>query len=45
MIEKTYLSEDACDDLLGRGYSRRQLARIAGIFGAGAVAASFGRPA
>jgi len=45
MIEKTYLPEDACNDLLDRGYSRRQLARIAGIFGAGAVAASFGRPA
>ncbi|MET0375900.1 MAG: pyridoxal phosphate-dependent aminotransferase [Rhizorhabdus sp.] len=45
MTEQTSLPEDACDDLLDRGYSRRQLARVAGIFGAGAVAASLGRPA
>ncbi len=45
MTEQTYLPEDAGDDLLDRGYSRRQLARVAGIFGAGAVAASLGRPA
>ncbi len=45
MTEQTYLPEDARDDLLDRGYSRRQLARVAGIFGAGAVAASLGRPA
>ena len=45
MTEQTSLPEDARDDLLDRGYSRRQLARVAGIFGAGAVAASRGRPA
>jgi histidinol-phosphate aminotransferase len=44
MTEQTSLPEDARDDLLDRGYSRRQLARVAGIFGAGAVAASLGRP-
>jgi len=45
MTDRISLTEDARDDLLGRGYSRRQLARVAGIFGAGAVAASLGRPA
>jgi histidinol-phosphate aminotransferase len=45
MTEQTSLPEAARDDLLDRGYSRRQLARVAGIFGAGAVAASLGRPA
>ncbi|RZM37496.1 MAG: aminotransferase class I/II-fold pyridoxal phosphate-dependent enzyme [Sphingomonas sp.] len=45
MTEQTSLPEDARDDLLDRGYSRRQLARVAGIFGAGAVAASLGRTA
>lgn len=45
MTEQTSLPEDARDDLLDRGYSRRQLARVAGIFGAGAAAASLGRPA
>lgn len=45
MTEQTSLPEDARDDLLDRGYSRRQIARVAGIFGAGAVAASLGRPA
>jgi len=45
MTDRIALTEDARDDLLGRGYSRRQLARVAGIFGAGAVAASLGRPA
>ena len=34
------------DDLLSRGYSRRQLARIVGVFGLGAAAAAtMGRPA
>ena len=38
--------EEARDDLLERGYSRRQLAGIAAVFGIGAVAAaSAGRPA
>ena len=45
MTDRIALTEDARDDLLGRGYSRRQLAWVAGIFGAGAVAASLGRPA
>ncbi len=39
------IPEDAKDDLLARGYSRRQLAGIAAVFGVGAVAASAGRPA
>jgi len=33
------------DDVLSRGYSRRQLAQIATIFGVGAAAATLGRPA
>jgi histidinol-phosphate aminotransferase len=43
MIE--LLTEEAKDDLLVRGYSRRQLARIAAVFSLGAAAASVGRPA
>lgn len=40
------LGEEAADDLLARGYSRRQLAKIAAVFGLGATAAaSLGRPA
>ena len=40
------LTDEAQDDLLSRGYSRRQLARIASVFSLGAmVAASAGRPA
>jgi histidinol-phosphate aminotransferase len=39
------LNEESADDLLSRGYARRDLARIAAIFGAGAVAAASGRPA
>jgi histidinol-phosphate aminotransferase len=40
------IAEEARDDLLGRGYSRRQLARIAAVFGVGAAAvATSGRPA
>lgn len=49
MTNQIALPEDARDDLLERGHSRRQLSRVAGIFGAvagaGAVAASLGRPA
>lgn len=37
--------QEATDDLLGRGYARRDLARIATVFGVGAVAATLGRPA
>ena len=39
------LNEDAKDDLLNRGYSRRQLGRIAAVFGVGVAAASAGRAA
>ncbi len=41
------LADEAQDDLLHRGYSRRQLLRIATVFGAGAltIAATAGRPA
>jgi len=39
------LTADIRDDLLHRGYSRRQLARIATVFSLGAAAASAGRPA
>jgi histidinol-phosphate aminotransferase len=38
------LPAEAQDDLLDRGYSRRQLLRIAAVFSAGSVAASLGRP-
>jgi histidinol-phosphate aminotransferase len=40
----TRLSQEATDDLFGRGYSRRQLLRIAAVFGSAAAVASFGRP-
>ena len=43
MIE--LLNEETKDDLLVRGYSRRQLGRIAAVFSAGAAVASMGRPA
>ncbi|HEX4181856.1 MAG TPA: pyridoxal phosphate-dependent aminotransferase [Caulobacteraceae bacterium] len=39
------LTEETQDDLLDRGYSRRQLGRIAAVFSLGAAAASMGRPA
>jgi len=40
------LSDEAQDDLLARGYSRRQLGRIAMVFGIGAATAAVaGRPA
>jgi histidinol-phosphate aminotransferase len=39
------LADEVRDDLLHRGFARRDLARIAAIFGAGAVAASVGKPA
>jgi histidinol-phosphate aminotransferase len=38
------MGEEAREDLLERGYSRRQLAGIAAVFGVGAIAASAGRP-
>jgi len=43
MIE--LLSEETKDDLMVRGYSRRQLGRIAAVFSMGAAVASMGRPA
>jgi histidinol-phosphate aminotransferase len=39
------VTEDVQDDLLGRGFARRDLARIAAVFGVGAAAATLGRPA
>jgi histidinol-phosphate aminotransferase len=39
------LTDETRDDLLHRGYSRRQLAGIAAVFGVGAIAAGAGRPA
>jgi histidinol-phosphate aminotransferase len=39
------LPEEAREDLLERGFSRRQLFRIAAVFGSVSVAASMGRPA
>jgi histidinol-phosphate aminotransferase len=46
-METRQLAEHAQDDLLHRGYSRRQLLRIATVFGAGTLtlAATAGRPA
>lgn len=44
-VKPEALDPAAQDDLLSRGYGRRDLARIAAIFGAGAVAAAAGRPA
>src|ERR1700756_5708341 len=41
----TLLNEERPDDLRSRGYARRDLARIAAIFGVGAMAAASGRPA
>jgi histidinol-phosphate aminotransferase len=38
------ISGGVADDLLGRGYSRRQLFRIAAIFSSVSAVASFGRP-
>ena len=37
--------EERTDDLLGRGFARRDLARIAAVFGVGMAAATVGRPA
>ncbi len=39
------LGEEPRDDLLSRGFSRRDLARIAAVFSAGTAAASIGTPA
>lgn len=45
MDQTKIVTEEVRDDVLGRGYSRRQLAQIATIFGVGAAAATLGRPA
>ncbi|MDR7259953.1 hypothetical protein J2X47_004161, partial [Sphingomonas sp. BE270] len=45
MTDMAPLTEESEDDLLSRGFARRDLARIAAVFGVGAVAASIGRPA
>ena len=39
------LPDEAQDDLLTRGFARRDFARIAAVFGTGVIAASVGRPA
>ncbi len=39
------LPEEAQDDLLTRGFHRRDLARLAAVFGVGTLAATSGRPA
>ena len=44
-MSDTLVKEDVQDDLLGRGFARRDLARIAAVFGVGAAAATLGRPA
>ena len=41
----SHVKEEIADDLLDRGYSRRDMARIAALFGVGAAVASVGRPA
>lgn len=41
----TMPTDEAADNLLSRGFARRDLARIAAVFGAGAVAATMGCPA
>lgn len=40
-----HIDDGTQDDLLHRGFARRDLARIAAVFSVGAVAASVGRPA
>jgi histidinol-phosphate aminotransferase len=45
MDQTDIVTEQVRDDVLSRGYSRRQLAQIATIFGVGAAAATLGRPA
>ncbi|MDO7842351.1 pyridoxal phosphate-dependent aminotransferase [Sphingomonas immobilis] len=39
------VKEEIQDDLMHRGFARRDLARIAGLFGIGAAVATMGRPA
>jgi len=45
MDQTDIVTEEVRDDVLSRGYSRRQLAQIATIFGVGAAAATLGKPA
>src|SRR4051812_35099021 len=44
MSDSVMAKEEVQDDLLGRGFGRRDLARIAAVFGVGAAAATLGRP-
>ncbi len=44
-MTRSFVKEEVADDLLTRGYSRRDLTRIAALFGVGAAVASVGRPA
>ncbi len=45
MSDSVTVAEDVKDDLMARGFARRDLARIAGLFGVGAAVATLGRPA
>ena len=45
MDQSDIVTEEVRDDVLSRGFSRRQLAQIATVFGVGATAATLGRPA
>src|SRR5258705_7560851 len=45
MDQTDIVTEEVRDDALSRGYSRRQLAQIATVFGVGAAAATLGKPA
>jgi len=45
MLDTRYIAEEAREDLMERGFARRDLARIAAVFGVGMAAASVGRPA
>lgn len=44
-MARDLVTEEVHDDLLDRGYSRRDLTRIAALFGVGMAAATVGRPA
>lgn len=45
MASQPQIDSAAQQDLLARGYNRRDLGRIAAVFGVGAIAAQAGRPA
>ncbi|CAN5444328.1 pyridoxal phosphate-dependent aminotransferase [soil metagenome] len=44
MDQTKIVTEEVRDDVLSRGFSRRQLAQIATVFGVGAAAATLGKP-